>query len=182
MDQLNSLIAELSISSAHRERVFLEERLKVAKQDLDDASNQLAQFSSQNSSVDVQTMGRAALDAAGRVAGELIAAAIPARRPAPGLQRQKSTGPFARRPGGGTQKATGKAGRIERHVGLPLDRARSSGRMAAQADGLYNDMRGNDTTAKRDALSQPAQLALVGSEICGLLPARENSGNGLSNS
>jgi capsule polysaccharide export protein KpsE/RkpR len=74
VDQLNSLIAELSISSAHRERVFLEERLKVAKQDLDDASNQLAQFSSQNSAVDVQTMGKAALEAAGRVAGELIAA------------------------------------------------------------------------------------------------------------
>ncbi|MGC2400473.1 MAG: Wzz/FepE/Etk N-terminal domain-containing protein [Acidobacteriaceae bacterium] len=74
VDQLNSLIAELSISSAHRERVFLEERLKVAKHDLDQASNELAQFSSQNSSVDVQTMGKAALDAAGRVAGELIAA------------------------------------------------------------------------------------------------------------
>jgi capsule polysaccharide export protein KpsE/RkpR len=73
VDQLNSLIAELSISSAHRERVFLEERLKVAKKDLDDASNQLAQFSSENSSVDVQTMGKAALEAASRVAGELIA-------------------------------------------------------------------------------------------------------------
>jgi capsule polysaccharide export protein KpsE/RkpR len=74
VDQLNSLIAELSISSAHRERVFLEERLKVAKHDLDDASNELAQFSSQNSSVDLQTMGKAALEAAGRVAGELIVA------------------------------------------------------------------------------------------------------------
>jgi capsule polysaccharide export protein KpsE/RkpR len=74
VDQLNSLIAELSISSAHRERVFLEERLKVAKHDLDGASNELAQFSSQNSSVDVQTMGKAALEAAGRVAGEVIVA------------------------------------------------------------------------------------------------------------
>ena len=74
VDQLNSLIAELSISSAHRERVFLEERLKVAKHDLDDASNELAEFSSQNTTLDLQTMGKAALDAAGRVAGELIAA------------------------------------------------------------------------------------------------------------
>ena len=74
VDQLNSLISELSTSSAHRERVFLEDRLKLAKHDLDEASNELAQFSSQNSTVDTQTMGKAALDAASRLAGELIAA------------------------------------------------------------------------------------------------------------
>jgi uncharacterized protein involved in exopolysaccharide biosynthesis len=74
VDQLNSLIAELSTSSAHRERVFLEDRLKLAKLDLDDASNGLAQFSSQNSTLDIQTMGKAALEAAGTLAGELIVA------------------------------------------------------------------------------------------------------------
>jgi capsule polysaccharide export protein KpsE/RkpR len=74
VDQLNSLISELSTSSAHRERVFLEERLKVAKHELDEASNGLAQFSSQNGTVDIQTMGKAALDAAGTLAGELIVA------------------------------------------------------------------------------------------------------------
>ena len=74
VDQLNSLIAELSTSSAHREGVFLEERLKVAKRDLDDASNGLAQFSSQSGTIDIQTMGKAALDAAGSLAGELIVA------------------------------------------------------------------------------------------------------------
>jgi uncharacterized protein involved in exopolysaccharide biosynthesis len=74
VDQLNSLVAELSTSSAHRERVFLEERLKVAKQDLDDAVNQLAQFSSKNNTLDIQQEGKAMLDAAGTIAGELIAA------------------------------------------------------------------------------------------------------------
>ncbi len=54
VDQLNTLVSELSTSSAHRERVFLEERLKVAKQDLDDASNQLAQFSSKNNTLDIK--------------------------------------------------------------------------------------------------------------------------------
>ncbi|MHB8502235.1 MAG: GumC family protein [Candidatus Acidiferrales bacterium] len=73
-DQLNSLVSELSTSSAHRERVFLEERLKVAKQDLDDASNQLAQFSSKNNTLDIQQEGKAMLDAAGSIAGEMIAA------------------------------------------------------------------------------------------------------------
>jgi uncharacterized protein involved in exopolysaccharide biosynthesis len=74
VDQLNSLIAELSTSSAHRERVFLEERLKVVKQDLDDASNQLAQFSSKNNTLDIQQEGKAMLDAAANLAGQLIAA------------------------------------------------------------------------------------------------------------
>ncbi len=74
VDQLNSLVTELSTSSAHRERVFLEERLKVAKQDLDDASNQLAQFSSKNNTLDIQQEGKAMLDAAGTIAGEMIAA------------------------------------------------------------------------------------------------------------
>jgi capsule polysaccharide export protein KpsE/RkpR len=74
VDQLNSLVSELSTSSAHRERVFLEERLKVAKQDLDAASNQLAQFSSKNNTLDIQQEGKAMLDAAGTIAGEMIAA------------------------------------------------------------------------------------------------------------
>jgi len=74
VDELNSLAAELSTSSAHRERVFLEERLKVAKRDLDEAANQLAQFSSKNNTLDVQMEGKAILDAAGTIAGELIAA------------------------------------------------------------------------------------------------------------
>jgi len=74
VDQLNSLASELSTSSAHRERVFLEERLRVAKQDLDDASNQLAQFSSKNNTLDIQQEGKAMLDAAGLIAGEMIAA------------------------------------------------------------------------------------------------------------
>ena len=74
VDELNSLVAELSTSSAHRERVFLEERLKVAKGDLDDAVNQLAQFSSKNNTLDIQQEGKAMLDAAGTMAGELVAA------------------------------------------------------------------------------------------------------------
>jgi uncharacterized protein involved in exopolysaccharide biosynthesis len=74
VDELNSLVAELSTSAAHRERVFLEERLIVAKQDLDDASNAVAQFSSKNNTLDIQTEGKAMLDAAAALAGQLVAA------------------------------------------------------------------------------------------------------------
>jgi uncharacterized protein involved in exopolysaccharide biosynthesis len=72
--QLNTLVSELSTSAAHRERVFLEERLVVVKRDLDDATNQLAQFSSKSNTLDIQTEGRAMLDAAGALSGQLIAA------------------------------------------------------------------------------------------------------------
>jgi uncharacterized protein involved in exopolysaccharide biosynthesis len=74
VDELNTLVAQLSTSAAHREREFLEGRLKVAKQDMDAASNQLAQFSSKNNTLDMQIEGKAMLDAAGSLAGQLIAA------------------------------------------------------------------------------------------------------------
>src|SRR5690349_21149227 len=74
VDELNSLVTDLSTSSAHRERVFLEERLKVAKRDLATAVNELAQFSSKNNTLDIQQEGKAMLDAAGTIAGEMIAA------------------------------------------------------------------------------------------------------------
>ena len=73
VDELNSLVSELSTSSAHRERVFLEERLNVAKHDLDDASSQLAQFSSENNTLDIQQEGQAIVGAAANLAGEMIA-------------------------------------------------------------------------------------------------------------
>ena len=74
VDQLNELVAGLSTTAAHRERVFLEDRLKLAKQDLDEASSQLAQFSSKNHTLDIQQEGKAMLDAAGAIAGQMIAA------------------------------------------------------------------------------------------------------------
>jgi uncharacterized protein involved in exopolysaccharide biosynthesis len=74
VNQLNSMVVQLSSSSARREREFLEERLKVVKQDLDEASNQLAQFSSRNNTLDIQQEGRAMLDAAANLAGQMIAA------------------------------------------------------------------------------------------------------------
>lgn len=74
VEQLNSLVAELSTSAAHRERIFLSDRLGVVKQELDQASNQLAQFSSKNNTLDIRDEGRAMLDAAAGLAGQMIAA------------------------------------------------------------------------------------------------------------
>ena len=74
VDELNSLVAQLSTSAARRERVFLEERLKLVKQDLDDASNELAQFSSKNNTIDIQQEGKAVVDAAANLSAQMIAA------------------------------------------------------------------------------------------------------------
>jgi capsule polysaccharide export protein KpsE/RkpR len=75
VDELNRLAVDLNTSSAHRERQFLEQRLDTAKQDLARASAALSQFTTRNSMVDPQNEGRAVMDAAARMQGELIASA-----------------------------------------------------------------------------------------------------------
>jgi uncharacterized protein involved in exopolysaccharide biosynthesis len=70
---LNRLASDLDTSDAHRERVFLEERLKSAKQELDRASLELSQFSAKNAVMDPQNQSRTMMDAAARLQGELIA-------------------------------------------------------------------------------------------------------------
>ena len=68
------MVAELSTSAAHRERVFLEERLSAVKHDLDDASQKFSQFASKNTAIDIKEQGRAMVDAASKLQGEMIAA------------------------------------------------------------------------------------------------------------
>jgi uncharacterized protein involved in exopolysaccharide biosynthesis len=74
VDELNALVTQLSTSAAHRERIFLEDRLKVVKVELDQAVSLLAQFASKNNTLDIQMEGKAMLDAAGNLTGQLIAA------------------------------------------------------------------------------------------------------------
>jgi len=74
VDELNRLAAELSTSAARRERVFLEERLKAVKQDLDQASVNFSRFSSKNTAIDIKEQARAMVEAAAQLQGELIAA------------------------------------------------------------------------------------------------------------
>jgi uncharacterized protein involved in exopolysaccharide biosynthesis len=74
VNELNRLAAELSTSAAHRERVFLEERLKAVKQDLDQASVDFSQFASKNTAIDITVQARAMVEAAAQLQGELIAA------------------------------------------------------------------------------------------------------------
>jgi len=74
VEQLNRLVVDLNTSAAHRERVFLEERLKAVKQDLDASAKQFSQFSSENTAIDIKEQGRAMVEAAATLQGRLIAA------------------------------------------------------------------------------------------------------------
>jgi uncharacterized protein involved in exopolysaccharide biosynthesis len=72
--ELNRLVAELSTSSARRERIFLEERLKAVNQDLEVAEKEFSQFSSKNAAIDIKEQGKAMVEAAATLQGQYIAA------------------------------------------------------------------------------------------------------------
>jgi capsule polysaccharide export protein KpsE/RkpR len=74
VEQLNRVLALVSTSSAHRERVFLEGRLSQVKQDLESAENNFSNFASKNTALDVPAQGKAMIEAAATLEGELIAA------------------------------------------------------------------------------------------------------------
>lgn len=74
VDELNQLVSELSTSGAHRERVFLEERLKSVQQDLETAETDFSQFSSKNMAIDIKEQGKAMVEAVATLQGQLIAA------------------------------------------------------------------------------------------------------------
>lgn len=73
VEELDRLVSEVSTSSARRERVFIEQRLKDVKADLDTASSQLSQYASRNMAVDISAQSKAMLEGVGRLQGELIA-------------------------------------------------------------------------------------------------------------
>jgi len=74
VDQLNRLVALLSTSSARRERIFLEGRLQTVNVDLESAEKQFSQFASKNSALDIKEQGKAMIQAAAVLQGQLIAA------------------------------------------------------------------------------------------------------------
>lgn len=74
INQLNWVVSHLSTSSARRERIFLEGRLKQVKQRMESDEQAFSKFASKNSAIDIKEQGRAMLTSASLVQGELIAA------------------------------------------------------------------------------------------------------------
>lgn len=74
IDELNKMIYTLSSSSARRERIFLEQRLKDVRNDMDTASGQLSTFSSQNLTLDPQAQALQAYASATKIKADIVAA------------------------------------------------------------------------------------------------------------
>ena len=74
INQLNWVVTHLSTSAAHRERVFLDNRLKQVKADLESAERNFSQFASRKGAIDVPAQGKAMVTAAASLQGQLIAA------------------------------------------------------------------------------------------------------------
>jgi capsule polysaccharide export protein KpsE/RkpR len=72
--QLNYVVTLLNTSSAHRERVFLEDRLGQVKTELEAAEKDFSQFASKNAAIDIKEQGKAMVEAAAILEGQLIAA------------------------------------------------------------------------------------------------------------
>jgi len=74
VDALNGLVAKVSTSSARRERIFLEDRLKSVKQTLDNASQEFSDFASKSGTLNVPDQTKAMVDSEASLQGQLVAA------------------------------------------------------------------------------------------------------------
>jgi uncharacterized protein involved in exopolysaccharide biosynthesis len=74
VEELNRTLAEVSMSSARRERIFLEARLEAVNRDLEAAEREFSQFASKNEAIDIKEQGKAMVDAAATLQGQYIAA------------------------------------------------------------------------------------------------------------
>jgi capsule polysaccharide export protein KpsE/RkpR len=71
-EELNKLLSRVSVSSARRERQFIEARQAAVLAQLNDAEEQLSRFSSSTSTVDIREQTRATVDAGAKLQGQLI--------------------------------------------------------------------------------------------------------------
>ena len=74
IEELNRLFAQVSTSSARRERIFIEQRLTGVKADLEDAERQFGAFASKNVTLDVKEQTRAMVESGAQLQGQLISA------------------------------------------------------------------------------------------------------------
>ena len=74
VDELDRIVAQVSTSSARRERIFLEGRLDKVRTDLNTAAKNFSDFASKNTAIDIPAQGKAMVEAAATLQGQLIAA------------------------------------------------------------------------------------------------------------
>jgi capsule polysaccharide export protein KpsE/RkpR len=74
VDEVNGLLSHVNNSASSRERQFLEKRIADINVELADATKKLSDFSSRNATFDPEDQGKAMLDSAAILEGQLIAA------------------------------------------------------------------------------------------------------------
>jgi len=74
LDALNGLVSQVSTSSAKRERMFIEQRLKTVKGNLDAALQDFSQFASKSGTFDVPSQTKAMVESEAGLEGQLVAA------------------------------------------------------------------------------------------------------------
>jgi capsule polysaccharide export protein KpsE/RkpR len=73
VEELDRSVAQVSTSSARRERIFIEQRLTQVKQDLNNVSQEFSEYASKNTAIDITAQAKAMVEGAARLQGELIA-------------------------------------------------------------------------------------------------------------
>jgi capsule polysaccharide export protein KpsE/RkpR len=73
IEELSILMAQLNNSSAHRERVFLEDRLQIVKVEMETAEKDFSEFVSKNGAMDVAEQSRVMIKSVVKLQGEVIA-------------------------------------------------------------------------------------------------------------
>lgn len=74
VEALNGLLSQVSTSSARRERLFLEQRLKSAKESLDVAAQDFSAYASKTGTLDMPSQTKAMMEAEASLQGQLVAA------------------------------------------------------------------------------------------------------------
>lgn len=74
VDELNRVVSNSAMSSAAREREFIQERMAEVKKEMDASALALADFSSKNNTIDLKEQSKAMVDAVATIQGQVIAA------------------------------------------------------------------------------------------------------------
>lgn len=73
-DELERVMLAVNASAAAKQRLYLQDQIKQAKEQLDDASNQVSRYASENKTIDLDEEGKALVGAYAALQGQLIAA------------------------------------------------------------------------------------------------------------
>jgi|HubBroStandDraft_5_1064220.scaffolds.fasta_scaffold40710_2 capsule polysaccharide export protein KpsE/RkpR len=72
LDELNLLVNKTNTSPAHQERIFIERRLRGVEAELERAQQELSEFSSTHTTLDIKEQTHAMVDAAAKLQAQLI--------------------------------------------------------------------------------------------------------------